>query len=134
MHSAKLHGELFQRGTNQLRQLLKQHSHRGADLTMLRDPATGKVTQLPDEIKIIAGSYSRGLLGGSQGEQGAAQGLHVDRPWAEYVMWEQTRGKWGAEATELVCSLASTSETKEIINRSKSNGAPGLDGVQSSAL
>jgi hypothetical protein len=49
-------------------------------------------------------------------------------------MWEQTRGKWGAEATKLVCSLATTSETKEIINRSKSNGAPGLDGVQSSAL
>jgi hypothetical protein len=32
-HSAKLHGELFQRGTNQLRQLLKPHAHRGADLT-----------------------------------------------------------------------------------------------------
>jgi hypothetical protein len=103
---------------------------------MLRDAATGKVTQLPDEIKIIAGSYSRGLLGGSRGEQGAApaQGLHVDRPWAEDVLWEQTRGKWGAEATELVCSPASTSETKEIVNRSKSNRAPGLDGVQSSAL
>jgi hypothetical protein len=40
---------------------------------------------------------------------------------AEDVLWEQTRGKWGAEATELVCSLASTSETKEIINRSLLN-------------
>jgi hypothetical protein len=85
-HSAKLHGELFQRGTNQLRQLLKPHAHKGAD--------PGKVTQLTDKIKIIAGSYCTGLLGGLQGEQRAAQGLHVDRQWAEDVLWEQTRGKW----------------------------------------
>jgi hypothetical protein len=33
-----------------------------------------------------------------------------------------------------VCSLATVAETREVINRSKSGGAPGLDGAQSDAL
>jgi hypothetical protein len=89
-HSAKLHWELFQRGTSKLRQLLKPRAHREGDLTMLCDPATGKVTQLPDDIKAIAGSYSKGLLGGQHGGPGAMQRLHADRPWTAVSLWGQT--------------------------------------------
>jgi hypothetical protein len=55
----------------------------GGDLTMLRDPATGgKVTQLPDDIKAIAGFLLQGPLGrpawGTRGKAEAARRPAMD--------------------------------------------------------
>jgi ribonuclease HI len=97
-------------------------------LAILRDPRTQKVVVSPPALDKVAVAHTRNLLCTSPPQPPEG------KDWQQEALWTPLKQRWTPVARAAATALATKTDIQRIITHAKTNGAPGLDGIQYGVL
>jgi hypothetical protein len=127
-HQAKVAKELWRHGTGKARDLLMEKRQHQQGLSALRHPTTDRLAAAPEDVEAAAVLHTRQLLGTPP------QPPPTDKPWQEQRLWTAAQQSWTVAHTAAATRLATPEDILSLVNSANSGSAPGLDGIQYSAL
>ena len=127
-HQDKITKELWRHGTGRARELLMHKRQHQQGLSTIRHPTTDHLAFAPEEVEAAAVLHTQQLLGT------APHPPPTNKPWQEPSLWSAAQQTWTAAHVTAATRLATQDDILSLINSANSGSAPGLDGIQYSAL